>query len=425
MFSLKIERGIRLRVAITLATFCIFIVGALGISLYLASDNIEEDHIKQVITMEMDHIVHLHEKHADFIPQIGSNLKSYVIREPDDEFQMPSYLRGLDSVYRKINYNYKDFRVAVHHVDGVKFLVAYRTQLHEQRLSELRLMIVSSIAFVVAIAFIAGYMLAGLLVRQVTNLSERVKLLAPGDKKNVTLTQPEMDEEVAQLAQALDDYQNRIQRMLQREQEFTANISHELRTPITTILTSCELLEAESGLSEKVRLRIKRIESATKRMGEQLQALLFLAREQALGAMEPVAIAECVHDAVEPLYPEIHRKKLTFQMDIAPNAILTLNRQALHTALTNLLRNSVQYTEKGFVRVEYHDRRLIIIDSGIGIELAFVPLLYERFFRGSTQGEGLGIGLPIVKRICNHYGWEIDVESKPGEGAKFQITFPE
>lgn len=425
MFSLKLERGIRLRIAITLATFCIFIVGALGISLYLASNNIEEDHIQQVITMEMEHIVHLYNKHVDFIPQIGSNLKSYVIREPDDEFQMPSYLRGLDSAYRKINYNYKVFRVAVRHVDGVKFLVAYRTQLHEQRLSELRLMILLSVVFVVAIAFIAGYVLAGLLVKQVTSLSEQIRLLAPGDKKNISLAQPEMDEEVAQLAQALDDYQKRIQRMLQREQEFTANISHELRTPITTILTSCELLDAESGLSEKVRLRIKRIESATKRMGEQLQALLFLAREQALGVMEPVAIAECVHDAVEPLYPAIHRKKLTFQMDVAPNAILILNRQALHTALTNLLRNSVQYTEKGFIRVEYHDRRLMIIDSGIGIELAFLPLLFERFSRGTTQGEGLGIGLPIVKRICNHYGWRIDVESNPGDGAKFQITFPE
>jgi len=424
VFSLKIERGIRLRVAITLATFCIVIVGALGISLYFASDNIEEDHIEQVITMEMDHIVHLYKKHADFVPQIGSNLKSYVIREADDEFQMPSYLRGLDAVYRKINFNYKDFRVAVRYVDGVKFLVAYRTQLHEQRLSELRLMIVSSIVFVVAIAFIVGYLLAGLLVRQVTNLSERVKLLAPGDKENIILAQPEMDEEVSQLAQALDDYQNRIQRMLQREQEFTANISHELRTPITAILTSCELLDAEPGLSDIVRLRIGRIESATTRMGEQLQALLFLAREQALGVTEAVAIAECVRDAAEPLYPEIHQKKLDFQMNVAPNAILKLNRQALHTALTNLLRNAVQYTKKGFIRVEFSDRSLSITDSGIGIEPAFVPLLYERFFRGSTQGEGLGIGLPIVKRICNHYGWRIEVKSKPGIGSTFLIIFP-
>jgi signal transduction histidine kinase len=51
-------------------------------------------------------------------------------------------------------------------------------------------------------------------------------------------------------------------------------------------------------------------------------------------------------------------------------------------------------------------------------------LLYERFFRGSTQGEGLGIGLAIVKRICDHYGWVIDVESTPGKGSTFHITFP-
>lgn len=425
MINLKIERGIRLRVANALATFCIFIVGTLGIALYLVSDNIEEDHIKQVLTMEMDHIVHLYKKHDDYIPHLGSSLKSYVIREADDEFQMPSYLRGLDSPYRIINYDYKDIRVMVRHDEDVKFLVAYRTDLHEQRLKDLRLMIVFSLLLVVSIAFAVGYLLAGFLVKQMTDLAEQVRLLAPGDRKDITLTRPGMDEEVAQLAHALDDYQNRIQRMIQREQEFTANISHELRTPITTILTSCELLDADVGLPEKVRLRVKRIESAATRMGEQLQVLLFLAREQALGVMEPVAIAECVCDAVEPVYPEIYRKKLTFESNVASNVIITLNRQALHTALTNLLRNAVQYTEKGFIRVEFHNRRLVIKDSGIGIEPAFMPLLYERFFRGSSEGEGLGIGLPIVKRICNHYGWKIEVKSKPGEGTEFQITFPE
>ena len=65
------------------------------------------------------------------------------------------------------------------------------------------------------------------------------------------MIQPGQDEEVAQLAHALDDYQNRITRMLRREQEFTANVSHELRTPITTILTSCELLATEPSLPER------------------------------------------------------------------------------------------------------------------------------------------------------------------------------
>jgi len=166
------------------------------------------------------------------------------------------------------------------------------------------------------------------------------------------------------------------------------------------------------------------IESAATRMGEQLQALLFLAREQALGIMEPVALAECVYDAVEPVCTEIYRKRLIFEVAVEPKAVLTLNRQALHTALVNLLRNAVQYTERGFIRVNFSQSRLSISDSGIGIEPFYMPLLYERFFRGSSQGEGLGIGLAIVKRICDHYGWIIDVESTPGKGATFHITFP-
>ena len=212
--------------------------------------------------------------------------------------------------------------------------------------------------------------------------------------------------------------------MLQREQEFTANVSHEMRTPITTILTSCELLATEPDLSEKVCIRIGMVESAATRMGEQLQALLFLAREQALGVMEPVAIAECVYDAVEPLRPEIARKHLDFEVAVEPEAVLMLNWQALHTALVNLLRNAVQYTAHGFVRVKFSGHQLTISDSGIGIEPSYLPFLFERFFRGSTQGEGLGIGLAIVKRICDHYGWRIEVDCTPGQGATFHITFP-
>ena len=424
MLKFSIEQGLRTRVAIALATFCICMVGSLGIGLYFISDDIEEDHIEQVINLEMNHQIKLYGKHADSVPQVGASLQSYVILEVDDEFQMPTYLRGLNPGRHKIHYDFQYIRVLVRNVNAVKFVVAYHTALHEQRLSELRWLILSAMILVVAVSFAVGYFISGLLVRQVSDLAERVKLLAPGNTSDAILTRPDMDEEVAQLARALDDYQARIHRILQREQEFTANISHELRTPITTILTSCELLVAESDLPNKIRVRIDRIEAATIRMGEQLQALLFLAREQALGIMEPVAIAECIYDAVEPLQEKIDQKKLTFIVNVAPDIILILNRQALHTVLINLLRNAVQYTESGFIKVDYDHQGLSIADSGIGIEPAYLPLLYERFFRGSAQGEGLGIGLPIVKRICNHYGWLIDVESEPDRGSTFYITFP-
>lgn len=417
------ERSLRYRVAAALATFSIFTVGTLCIILYFASDNIEEDHIEQVIEMEMDHLVYRYQKHADFISQVGSHLKTYVIHNMDDELQIPAYLRGLNAGYHRIYYGIEDFNVLVRTVDEVKFLVAYRIALHQQRLSKLRLLILLAWVVVVGIAFVVGYLLARILVKQVTDLAERVNLLAPGDVQDGLLTQPGMDEEVAQLARALDDYQERIKRMLQREQEFTANISHELRTPITTILTSCELLVATADIPNKAYQRIVMIEAAATRMGEQIQALLFLAREQALGVIETVAIAECVYDAADPLMAKINRKKLAFEVPIDPDRVLTVNRQALHIVLLNLIRNAVQYTSSGYIRVEFNNQRLSISDSGIGIEPAYLPLLYERFFRGTTQGQGLGIGLAIVKRICDHYGWRIEVDSTPGQGTTFHINF--
>ena len=418
------KRGLRLRVALAFAVFCIVVVGTLGISLYIASDDIEEAHIEQIIQTEMDYLLQRYRERADFVPQVGSNLEKYIVHDSAEESHLPPYLRGLNYRRHKVFRGPEEIRVAVRHVDGVKFLVAYEIGLHDQRQQELRLLIVLSLLSVVGVALVVGYLLAGLLVKQVTDLAERVRHLAPGDVQGATMIQPGQDEEVAQLAHALDDYQNRITRMLRREQEFTANVSHELRTPITTILTSCELLATEPNLSERARVRIGMIEAAATRMGEQLQALLFLAREQALGIMEPVALAECVYDAVEPVCTEIYRKRLIFEVAVEPKAVLTLNRQALHTALVNLLRNAVQYTERGFIRVNFSQSRLSISDSGIGIEPFYMPLLYERFFRGSSHGEGLGIGLAIVKRICDHYGWIIDVESTPGKGATFHITFP-
>jgi len=419
-----LKRGLRLRVALAFAIFCIIVVGTLGISLYIASDDIEEAHIEQIMETEMDYLLQRYRESADFVPQVGSNLEKYIVHDPTDEAHLPPYLQGLNYRRHKVFRGPEEIRVAVRHVDGVKFIVAYEIGLHDQRQQELRLLIVLSLLSVVGVALVVGYLLAGLLVKQVTDLAERVRHLAPGDVQGTTMIQPGQDEEVAQLAHALDDYQNRITRMLRREQEFTANVSHELRTPITTILTSCELLVTEPGFSERARVRIGMIEAAAGRMGEQLQALLFLAREQALGIMEPVALAECVYEAVEPVCTEIYRKRLLFEVTVEPKAVLTLNRQALHTALVNLLRNAVQYTERGFIRVSFSQKRLSISDSGIGIEPYYLPLLYERFFRGSTQGEGLGIGLAIVKRICDHYGWIIDVESTPGNGSTFHITFP-
>lgn len=425
MLKLKIKRGLRLRVALTLAIFCIVIVGIFGANLYVASNSIEKDHIEQVIEMEMNHLVQRYRQHADFIPQIGPSLKNYVVRNQAEEAKIPVYLQGLkDDQYHSVQYDGQNIRIFVRNIDQVRFIVAYQIALHNQRLTELQLLIVTSLLVVVVVVFVAGYLLAGLLIKQVVKLAESVRRLVPGDGQVKTLIRPGMDEEVAQLARAVDDYQNRIKLMLQREQEFTANISHELRTPITTILTSCELLMATPALPDSTRTRVEMIETAATRMGAQIQVLLLLAREQALGVSEPVAIAEAIGDVVDSLCGKIYSKGLRFEMRVAREAMLILNRQALHIVLMNLLRNAVQYTESGFIHVKFFHQRLSISDSGVGIEPDYLPHLYERFSRGSEQGHDLGLGLAIVKRICDYYNWKLEVSSVPNHGTTFYIAFP-
>ena len=180
------------------------------------------------------------------------------------------------------------------------------------------------------------------------------------------------------MAAALDDYEARMLDMIKREQEFTANASHELRTPLTAIGTSCELLAADPNLSEKGRQRVAYINAATTRMAEQIRALLFLARDQTPANREAVELAECAADAAEQCRAEIARKGIALEITIAAGTVLELNRQALHLVLANLIRNAVQHTERGSVRLSYDARRLTVADTGAGIAPEHLPHILER-----------------------------------------------
>lgn len=418
-----LKLNLRLRIALTFAIFCMFVVGALGIALFMASEEMEEALIEQIIDEEMRYVLERYAQHADFTPQTGANLASYIVRTPSEEAKLPAHLRGLGVGRHEIFRGSDEVHVTVRHIGETRFLVAYEVGLHEQREREFKLLIVLALVSVATVALALGYLLAGLLVRQITDLAERVGHLAPDGPQNA-LAQPGQDEEVARLARALDDYRSRIASMLRREQEFTANVSHELRTPLTAISTSCELLAADSALDDKSKNRVTVITRAAERMGEQIRMLLFLAREQEAGASEAVALAECVNDAAEIHREEMMRKTLRLEIAIDESAVLVLNRQALHLILVNLLGNAVRHTEHGFIRVASDGRRLSVTDSGSGIAAGQLPHLFERFYRGDSGSDGFGLGLAIVKRICDHYGWKIEVDSVQGRGTEFGITFP-
>ena len=414
--------GLRLRIALVLALACLLAAGGVGITLYSASEEMEDALIDQIVAEEMDYLAQRHRQNPDYQPQRSSNLQSYIVRRRQDEGALPAFLSNAAPGRHEFYIGNDEIHVLVRDEGDHRYYVAYEVGLHAQREREFRLLIVMSTLTAALASLLLGYWISGLLVRQVTSLAARVGSMKPGQQQ-ARLAQPGQDPEIAMLARALEGYQSRIEQLIRREQEFTANASHELRTPLTAIRTSCELLLADATLGEKSRARVEWVNAAAGRMAEQIQALLFLARGQALGEGEPLSLSECVAEAVEPYRADIARKGLKLEIDIAPDAHLDLNYQALRLVLSNLIRNAVQYTERGRVRVAYSDRKLAVSDTGAGIDAADRPRLFERFYRAGADGDGYGLGLAIVKRICDQYGWTINVDSTPRLGSIFSVDF--
>ena len=91
-----VKRGLRLRVALAFAIFCIVVVGTVGVSLYIPSDDMEQAHIEQILEAEMDYLVERYSESSDFVPQVGSNLEKYIVRDAADESHLPTYVQGLN-----------------------------------------------------------------------------------------------------------------------------------------------------------------------------------------------------------------------------------------------------------------------------------------------------------------------------------------
>lgn len=417
----RLKLDLRLRIAVVIAAVCIAIVGALGITLYMASEEMEKALVEEIAVEELESLIARSAIPGAPLVANGPNLQYHVLRSPQDYEKLPTELQRLGPGHHEVSHNGEDSHVAVRDINGTRYLVAYDAAPHEARETRFKYLLLLALGTTVVIAVLLGYWLAGVLTTQLTELAERVSKLAPGEPQP-RLQQDDHDAEVAALAGALDKHHARILEMIRREQEFTANASHELRTPLTAIRTSCELLTAESGLSDKGRARLDMIATAAAQMTERIETLLFLARQRPGEAAEEVALRECVQDAAVSCRDEIARKGLAFDVQIPGDAVIKLDRRALQLVLANLIKNAVRYTARGYVRVSYDAPRLTVSDSGSGIPPEHLPQVFERFYRGDHNADGLGLGLAIVRRICDDLGWRIEVQSTPGAGSAFSVV---
>ena len=228
------------------------------------------------------------------------------------------------------------------------------------------------------------------------------------------------------LASSLHDFATRIGSFVEREHNFTRDASHELRTPLTVIRVAGDMMDGDESLSPMARRSLKRIQGAGRDMEALIEAFLILAREGDTGLPDDdFSVGNVAWEELEKSRPLLAGKPVELELHREADLQLHAPARVFSVMLGNLLRNACHYTEQGKVVVTVRRDSVEVADSGVGMSPDELARVFEPFYRaGDGRKDGQGIGLSIVRRLSERYGWPVRLESEPGKGTTATISFP-
>jgi signal transduction histidine kinase len=274
-------------------------------------------------------------------------------------------------------------------------------------------------------------------MRPISDLTRAAREVARTRDPDVELPKPEANDEVADLANTLEDMLSElgaaraeVEGTLTRQREFVADASHELRTPLTSILANLELLESDLG-GEHKEMATSALRSS-RRMRRLVADLLLLARADAgrQAPRRPVDLASVAREAAAEAQPLGQENQITVD---APRSVeLAAVPDDLHRVALNLIENALIHTPAGTpvtvaVRSEGGDAVLEVSDRGPGVAPNMRDRVFERFAHGDGDSEprpGSGLGLAIVRAVAEAHGGTVELSEADGGGARFVVRLP-
>jgi signal transduction histidine kinase len=298
---------------------------------------------------------------------------------------------------------------------------------HSSSLLHLLVITVSAIAALGIVGILAGWWLAGRVLRPLRritatarrlssrNLDERIALPGPAD-------------ELKELADTFDSMLARLERAFDDQRRFIANVSHELRTPLAIQRTIIELGLPSPAPADVAKARDELLE-ANRRTERLINGLLSLARSDCgLEHADPVALDVLVTEVADSFRQGAAAAGVRIELDTRPAAV-TGDRVLLTQLVANLVQNAVRYNQPGgYVRIEVSpDAGLRVSNTGPPVPQDNVAALFEPFVRLAptrTGADGAGLGLSIVRAICRAHGTSAAASARPGGGLDVRIPLP-
>ncbi|MCB1985927.1 MAG: HAMP domain-containing histidine kinase [Burkholderiales bacterium] len=413
-------------------TFAFLLFGAaitliLGVSLVIALKSIETSVLDDILYTEL----------AEFRKQAGNSLHApesyrsqativiYTASLSDSLVSIPEYVQDLPPGIHDVSSDDRDYRILIEDIDNIRYSVQFDdTSIHKRERDFIRLVLLCAILTLI-IAFVIGLGVANHVISPIKNLAYQV--MAFRNQPGESLDMSEFgDDEIGVLACKLQHYHEQLQQLLIREQEFASNVSHELRTPVTSISMAAEVLASKTDISALEYARIQRIQRAVGEMSELIESFLILAQINTESAKHDKAceMGPIVRKVIEQQRVWLGKKPVQVNVEETGRLEINAHPGILSVLVANLVRNAFRYTEQGSITVSLNDRQLTVIDTGIGIDMSTQAQLFKGYVNSNSGDNNRpGLGLSIVQRICERYGWQASFESQKGHGSQFTVLF--
>jgi len=412
--------SLRARVALYFAGFGALLSLVMAVMVYQSAHDLSVRLVDETLSAELDDYIARRGRNPLSLPPATVTLQGYV-REAGETDGVPDYLARLPPGRHEVRVGTLFYRAAVLDRDDVRYYLLYDISLklkREQRFAQ-QLSIVA--VAMTLLSALLGMFLSGAAVAPVAELAARVRHRRPEDWDQ-PLAEHFHDREIGELAGVFDRQLSRMRAFMERERAFGADMSHELRTALAVILSATEVLLDDDELSGKQKARVQRIERAARDMAELGTALLLMAREDHAQPGGGCQVAAVVEEAVEKQRHLLGSKPVTVDVQTDPALVVAADCGLVDILVSNLVRNAFSYTDAGSVTVHQDSRSLIVSDTGRGMPGDAADQAFLRHFR-DIASSGAGIGLSLVKQICDRYGWQVRLESGERQGTTVSVVF--
>ena len=374
--------------------------------------------------------------HNDFLIMIWDHAKQKpllrsgaVLKDPQQIIAAPEYPADTPFEIGK-------FRFVKHEIPELGTLITGISIENRNRLINQCMVIFFGVLFsVTGVGVAVAWVVARRFINGIKQTTLAMKSISAGDYSYRISKIPYNDHEIVTLMETFNDMNERTEKLLTEIKMMSDNVAHDLRTPLTRISGTVELLLSERDLGENVRNVCVSVLEETLRLKALVNTVMDISRTTSNPDSlnrEEVDIVSVISHFADFMQPGFEEKNLHLTLSLPKEKIMVnMDKTMFQRMLANLVENALKFTASGGVDISLKKSGnsfcLCIKDSGCGISAKDLPHIFDRFYRAdaSRHLSGNGLGLALVKAVVAAHKWDLEVDSVPGEGTSFVIIIPQ